>query len=356
MFGIDVSTFQGNIDWDKVKSQINFAILRLGWIGNKNNHTLDTKFERNYNECKRLGIPVGVYVYNYCNSEETAKEGANWTLQQLNGKSLELPVYLDMEDSSIAGLGKDKLTNICIAYNTIIEQSNLWAGVYANKDWFDNKLNKDTIKSKYTTWIAHYTSGTNKYQGEYDMWQNSSSGKVNGINGNTDTNYMYRDLITEIGNKTPSTPTATKSIEELAVEVINGQWGNGDSRKSALQNAGYDYNAVQNRVNELLNVNNSTSTTYTVQSGDTLSGIANKFGTTYQKLAEINGISNPNKIYAGQVLKISGTTSNTITYTVKHGDTLSGIAKKYNTTVDNLVSKNGIKDKNKIYVGQVLKI
>lgn len=355
MFGIDVSTFQGNIDWDKVKSQINFAILRLGWIGNKNNHTLDTKFERNYNECKRLGIPVGVYVYNYCNSEETVKEGANWTLQQLNGKSLELPVYLDMEDSSIAGLGKDKLTNICIAYNTIIEQSNLWAGVYANKDWFDNKLNKDTIKSKYTTWIAHYTSGTNKYQGEYDMWQNSSSGKVNGINGNTDTNYMYRDLIAQIGNKTPSTPTNTKSIEELAIEVINGQWGNGNDRKSSLQNAGYDYNAVQNRVNELLNVNNSTSTTYTVKSGDTLSGIASKFGTTYQELAQINRIADPNKIYVGQVLKINGTNYE-ITYTVKSGDNLTKIAKQFNTTVDSLVSKNGIKDKNKIYVGQVLKI
>lgn len=355
MFGIDVSTFQGNINWDKVKSQIGFAILRLGWIGNKNNHTLDTKFERNYSECKRLGIPVGVYVYNYCNCEDTAKSGAEWALQQLNGKSLELPVYLDMEDSSIANLGKDKLTNICIAFNTVIENAGLWAGVYANKDWFDNKLNKDTIKSKYTTWIAHYTSGTNKYQGEYDIWQNSSSGKINGISGNTDTNYMYRDLIAEIGNKTPSVPTNTKSIEELAIEVINGQWGNGDSRKSALQNAGYDYNAVQNRVNELLNVNNSTSTTYTVKSGDTLSSIASKFGTTYQELAQLNRIADPNKIYVGQVLKINGTNYE-ITYTVKSGDNLTKIAKQFNTTVDSLVSKNGIKDKNKIYVGQVLKI
>ena len=355
MFGIDVSTFQGNINWDKVKSQIGFAILRLGWIGNKNNHTLDTKFERNYSECKRLGIPVGVYVYNYCNCEDTAKSGAEWALQQLNGKSLELPVYLDMEDSSIANLGKDKLTNICIAFNTVIENTGLWAGVYANKDWFDNKLNKDTIKSKYTTWIAHYTSGTNKYQGEYDIWQNSSSGKINGISGNTDTNYMYRDLIAEIGNKTPSVPTNTKSIEELAIEVINGQWGNGDSRKSALQNAGYDYNAVQNRVNELLNVNNSTSTTYTVKSGDTLSSIASKFGTTYQELAQLNRIADPNKIYVGQVLKINGTNYE-ITYTVKSGDNLTKIAKQFNTTVDSLVSKNGIKDKNKIYVGQVLKI
>ena len=98
-FGIDVSEHQGTINWDSVKSQISFAILRLGWIGNKNNHTIDKQFERNYSECKRLGIPVGVYLYNYCNCEDTAKAGANWALQHLQGKALELPVYIDMEDN-----------------------------------------------------------------------------------------------------------------------------------------------------------------------------------------------------------------------------------------------------------------
>lgn len=200
MFGVDVSEHNGKIDWNTAKNNINFAILRLGWIGNKNNHTVDKQFERNYAECKRLGIPVGVYVYCYCNCEETAKSGANWTLQKLQGKNFELPIYIDMEDSSIAGLGKDKLTNICISYNTVIENAKLWAGVYANLDWFNNKLNKNIIKSKYTTWIAHYTSGTDKYKGEYDIWQNSSSNTVAGI-GKVDTNYMYRNLITEISKK-----------------------------------------------------------------------------------------------------------------------------------------------------------
>ena len=355
MFGIDVSEHKGKINWDSVKSQIDFAILRLGWIGNKSNHTLDKEFERNYSECKRLGIPVGVYVYCYCNCEDTAKAGAEWTLQHLSGKTLELPVYIDMEDSSIAGLGKEKLTNICIAFNTVIENAGLWAGVYANANWFNNYLNKDTIKSKYTTWIAHYTSGIDKYKGEYDMWQNSSSGKINGISSNTDTNYMYRDLVSEIGNKTVSTTTTKKSNVEIAQEVINGKWGNGEDRKNRLTQAGYDYNTIQDIVNSKLG--KSTTTTYTVKSGDTLSDIANMFGTTYQKLAEINGIANPNKIYPGQVLKVTNSASNTVqTYTVKSGDTLSAIAKKYNTTVDSLVSKNGIKDKNKIYVGQILKI
>ena len=143
MFGIDVSEHNGVINWDLVKSQVNFAILRLGWIGNKNNHTLDKQFERNYAECKRLGIPIGIYVYCYCNNVETAKAGANWTVEKLKGKNIELPVYLDMEDGSIAGYGRDTLTNMCIAFNTIIEQSGLWAGVYANQNWFNNYLNKE---------------------------------------------------------------------------------------------------------------------------------------------------------------------------------------------------------------------
>ena len=106
----------------------------------------------------------------------------------------------------------------------------------------------------------------------------------------------------------------------------------------------------------------NTTTTYTVKSGDTLSGIASKFGTTYQKIAADNGISNPNVIYPGQVLKINGsnatsTVKNTEkTYTVKSGDTLSGIAAKYGTTYQEIAKKNGITNPNIIYPGQVLKI
>lgn len=297
MFGIDVSEHNGIINWDNVKSQINFAILRLGWIGNKNNHTLDKQFERNYAECKRLGIPVGAYVYCYCNSEETAKSGANWTIERLKEKSLELPVYIDMEDSTIANCGKDKLTNICIAFNSIIENAGFWAGVYANENWFNNYLNKEDIKKKYTTWIASYKSGTDCYKGQYDVWQNSSKGQINGISGNVDTNYMYRNLVAEIGNKTVT--QVTKSIVDLANEVIAGKYGVGEARKQAL---GSLYNEVQAKVNEIMG--KKKEVTYTVKKGDTLSSIAKKYNTTYQIIASKNGIKNPNKIYSGQVLKI----------------------------------------------------
>lgn len=302
-FGIDVSDHQSIINWDLVKGNIDFAILRLGWIGNKNNHTLDKQFERNYSECKRLGIPIGVYLYCYSSSEETAKAGANWTVEKLKGKTLELPVYIDMEDSSIANRGKDVLTNICIAFNSIIEANGRWAGVYANRNWFDNYLHKEEIKKRYTTWIAHYgLSGTDKYKGEYDIWQNSSSGKINGINGNVDTNYMHRDLLTEIkgNNTTPAKPT--KSVNEIVDEVIAGKWGVGEERKRRLTEAGYNYETIQGAVNNKLRSNETI--TYTVKKGDTLTSIAKKYGTTYQKIASDNKISDPNKIYVGQKLII----------------------------------------------------
>jgi lysozyme len=313
--GIDVSQWQGNIDWSKVK--VDFAILRLGWISNKNKHTLDTKFERNYNECKRLGIPVGVYVYNYAQSIEAAKSGAEWTVSKLQGKSLELPVYLDMEDKSGTGLGKALNTNICIAFNSIIESNGRWAGVYANLNWFNNYLNKDEIRKRYTTWIAHYDVSEEKYRGSYDMLQYSSSGRVNGISGNVDMDIMYRDLIKEIGGDNNTAPQPVKP------------------------------QPVQNN-------------TYTVKSGDTLSSIASKYGTTYQVLAAYNNIANPNLIYPGQVIKIPGNSEankpKATYYTVKAGDTLSGIAKKYGTTVTQLVKLNNIKNKNLIYPGQKLRV
>lgn len=306
MFGIDVSQHQGEINWDKVKSQIDFAILRLGWIGNKENHTLDTQFERNYSECRRLGIPVGVYVYCYSNCEETAKSGANWTIEKLTAKTLELPVYIDMEDNSIAGQGKNVLTNICIAFNNIIEASGRWAGVYANRNWYDNYLNKDEIKRRYTTWIATYTDAVNKYKGEYDIWQNSSKGRICGIAHYVDTNYMYRDLITEVKKTTKKeeVQTSTKSINELVNEVIEGLWGDGEDRKNRLRNAGYNYETIQSAVNSKLSKPKMTTVIYTVKKGDTLSKIANKYGTTYKKIADDNGIANPNKIFVGQKIKI----------------------------------------------------
>ena len=318
--GIDVSHFQGNIDWNKVKGNIDFAILRLGWIGNNNNHTLDTKFETYYNACKSVGIPIGVYVYNYCNSQNTAKSGAEWTINQLKDKSIDLPIYIDMEDRSIENLGKDKLTSICIAFNTVIENAGYWAGVYANLNWCTNYLNKDTIKARYTTWVAHYGISQDRYVGQYDMLQYSDTGKISGISGNVDMDIMYRDLINEI--KESNTGTDRKTVEELAREVIAGKWGNGEERKIKLTNAGYDYSAVQAKVNEILGVDTSITNYYPAISSDYNSivealksiGVDSSFNNR-KKIAVKNGINNYtgtatqniellDKLKAGRLIKV----------------------------------------------------
>lgn len=199
-FGVDISEHNGNIDWSKLAKSVDFVILRVGWVGNKNNHTLDKKFEDYYQKARSSGMKIGAYVYMYSNSEATAKEGAEWTLKQLSRKTLDLPVYCDMEDKSISGLGKDKLSAITRAFNSVIEAGGFWAGIYASKNWFDNYLDKE-IPKRYTSWIAHYTSGTDRYKDEYHMWQNSSDGSVDGISGRVDTNYLYNDLFTRIANK-----------------------------------------------------------------------------------------------------------------------------------------------------------
>lgn len=106
-------------------------------------------------------------------------------------------------------------------------------------------------------------------------------------------------------NNTGTSSTMSKSIDELAKEVINGNWGNGTERKNRLTQAGYNYSEIQSKVNELLsNKSNDTSKIYIVQNGDTLSGIASRYGTTYQKIAFDNGIANPDLIYPGQKLVI----------------------------------------------------
>lgn len=251
MFGIDVSEHNGNINWDLAKPHIGFAILRLGWMGRAGVHKLDARFQRNYAECRRLGIPIGVYVYCYSGEPAGALAGAEWTLQNLSGKSLELPVFIDMEEQSIASQGRRTLTQISVAFCERIRQGGFIPGVYANLNWYNNYLDKETLKGLYFTWIAAYSGGTDRFKGEYDMWQNSDTGRVNGISGPVDTDLLYAALPGRSGG--PDVPQPERRV-------------------------------------------------YVVRPGDTLSAIALRFGATVEALVEKNGIADPNLIYAGQEL------------------------------------------------------
>lgn len=254
--GIDVSTWQGKIDWEKVKaSGIEFAILRCGY-GMDQEDQDDPTFDRNATECERLGIPYGVYFYSYATDTDHAKSEAEHTIRLLKGRKLDYPVYLDLEEASVAAIGRKKILENAKLYTEMVEAAGYCVGVYANLNWWNNHL-PDAWYDNHPRWVAQYYTEC-QYKKEYGMWQYSSSGTVPGIDGNVDMNYVYVDYPQMINgtkeetaeSETPATPV--KSIEEIANEVIAGKWGNGKDRVNKLTAAGYDASAVQDKVNELL--------------------------------------------------------------------------------------------------------
>lgn len=187
--GVDVSNWQGTIDWTKVKaSGISFAILKVGPVYGQ----VDAQFQRNASECERLGIPYGVYYYTYARSTSEANTDATRTLTWLAGHKPSLPVYYDVEDDWILkdpSFSRSKLTQIVQTFCNRISASGYTPGIYANLNWFNNYLN-DSSLSKYDHWVAHYSSACG-YKGSYSFWQYSSSGSVPGISGSADMNYAY---------------------------------------------------------------------------------------------------------------------------------------------------------------------
>ena len=299
--GIDVSVHQGNINWDKVKADgIEFAILRCGY-GSDFTYQDDGQFKKNAKECERLGIPYGVYLYSYATNIEKACSEADHVLRVIKGCKLDYPVYYDLEDANTTGkCSKDMLGKIAEAFCNRIEKAGYMVGIYANLSWFNNLLT-DKVFDKWDKWVAQYNDKCT-YKGKYTMWQYTSSGKVDGINGNVDMNYCYVDYVSGKTEQKPVVPVK-KSNAEIAQEVLDGKWGNGADRKKKLTEAGYDYDAVQKIVNDKLQDNDDVQY-YTVKAGDTLGAIAKKYGTTYQKLAKLNGIANPNKIYPNQKIRV----------------------------------------------------
>lgn len=350
--GIDVSSYQGNIDWRLVKeSGIDFAIIRLGY-GNNIESQDDTEFVNNVRGCISNNIPFGVYIYSYAtnlvgnDSIESEVEHCKRQLDKISAKPF--GVYIDMEDEDLIKLGKDALTEHVLDFDNKIVGLGYRAGVYANQNWFDNYLNLEEIKEKnYSIWYALYSNNSDNIPDVCNIWQYSNTGMVNGINGNVDLDYMYDNVI-----------GSNKSILELAQEVIDGKWGNGIERRNRLIEAGYNYNQIQSKVNELLGNNNTIS--YRVVAGDTLSEIAFRYNTTVNDIISLNknkypSIS-PNYIQVGWNLTISSR-NNSIYYIVKSGDNLSSIARRYNTTWQSIARLNNIKGpKYIIYPGERLRI
>lgn len=308
--GIDVSSHQGEIDWAKVKGQVDFAIIRLGY-GSDIAKQDDARFAFNVAACVRYGIPYAVYLYSYADTVEKVNSEIQHALRLLKGLN-PFCVYYDMEDDSTVKCGKAILTNYAIAFCEAMKSNGYKPGIYANQNWCRNHIDIALLaKHGYSVWVAKYSSESPVIAAEYDIWQNSSSGHIEGIQGNVDTDFMYKDIRSIATNTTP----AKKSIEEVANLVCDGKYGNNPERKNKLKAEGYtdsEISAIQNRVNEIMKSRQNTSKPapatqtiiYTVKRNDNLTKIAKKYGTTISKIAKDNNIKDVDKIYIGQKLKI----------------------------------------------------
>lgn len=191
--GIDVSTFNGKIDWEKVRdeSDIDYAIIRCGY-GNNYADQDDAQWLYNVSECSRLGIPFGVYLYSYAMDTKEALSEAEHVLRLIDGYELTLPVYLDLEDEKYTGtLSNKEIADIAETFCTRIQQAGYDVGVYANLYWFRERLT-DTRFEQWEKWVAQYNYQCD-YEGNYGMWQCTSSGQVLGITGRVDLNFDFLD-------------------------------------------------------------------------------------------------------------------------------------------------------------------
>ena len=211
---VDVSEWQQNVDYNKLKSSsIKAVIIRAGY--GREVSQKDGMFESHYRNAKAAGLKIGVYWYSYADSAGDAEKEAKACLECINNKSLDMPIYYDLEDNSQTKLGKTKLTEIAERFCETIKKSNYRAGVYANLNWFNNYLDYDKLKAKYSIWLAQYND---KAELACDIWQNSSTGKVSGYGGNIDTNVIYNDNIFGKSETKVKKPTLTYRV------YADGKW------------------------------------------------------------------------------------------------------------------------------------
>ena len=189
--GMDVSEYQGTINWDTVKnrSDIDFVIIRCSYgSGYK-----DRKWEYNVKECERLGIPYGVYIYSTATTVSAVEKEAENVKKMLEGHQPTYPVYFDMEENSVLNLGSSTIGKLANTFCSKISGAGYKVGIYASLYWWNSILTDRVFKNEsWSKWVAQYSASC-QYQSKYDMWQCTSSGKVNGVSTNVDINFWMSD-------------------------------------------------------------------------------------------------------------------------------------------------------------------
>ena len=194
--GIDVSEWQGNIDWQKVKNAgIKFAMIRTSY----GKRSLDKTYIANIEGAQAVGIDVGAYHYCYAKNIEDAKAEARHFINTIKPYTLSYPAVLDLEDPSQANLNKQLLTDMAIAFMEVVKDAGYFPMLYANKYWLETRFNYDRLKD-YDVWLAQWASKPT-WTGNFGIWQYTDKGKVNGISGNVDLDIAYKDYSSIINKK-----------------------------------------------------------------------------------------------------------------------------------------------------------
>lgn len=193
-FGIDVSTWQGNVDFNAVKADgCSFVVIRLGYYYSK--PVLDDYFRQNLENAKAAGLDVGVYLYTADNTEEGVREHARWIAEELGDTKLELPVAFDWEEFTNFqqyGMSIHDLNQLYLAFADELSKHGLKCMLYSSKNFLNNFWYEST-KAAHPVWLAHFVDETD-YAGKYAIWQASCYGKINGITGDVDMNILYEPL------------------------------------------------------------------------------------------------------------------------------------------------------------------
>ena len=201
--GIDISYHNGEIDFSKVKSQVDFIIIRSGY-GTKTTDSKEVKFDIYYEEAKKNNIPVGTYWYCYAMTPEEALEEAKTFLNKVKGKKFEFPVFYDVEEKKILDTGKENVKNIMKAFLEEVEKNGYLAGIYCSAYFLENLVD-DEIKNKYEIWVAEWNNNIDKptkYKGKWDIWQYTSDGHIDGVQSQrVDMNYSNKNYFEIIKSK-----------------------------------------------------------------------------------------------------------------------------------------------------------
>lgn len=210
--GIDISRWQGKPDFGRLKSEVDYIILQAGY--GRYGSQIDSEFERNYSECKKHGIPCGVYWYSYAKTTADALAEAAACMEVIKSKQFEYPIYYDLEEN-LGALGRALVSSIATTFCTALEKAGYFAGIYISRAPAQSYLT-DEVCGKYALWLAEYGSQLNWNGAKIGMWQNSSTGRFSGISGNVDTDICYVDypkLIKAAGLNGFPKPEALKDLD-----------------------------------------------------------------------------------------------------------------------------------------------